>query len=87
MHQLPAELIINKVVELKQELLKFLSDNSEITLDISQVVTADTASLQLLCALQKNLNEAGQSIKWHGQSDAFSNAVATLGLEQYLAIS
>jgi anti-anti-sigma regulatory factor len=53
MYQLPAELVINSVSELKETLLDLLSKQSSIELDISQVTRADTASIQLLCSLQK----------------------------------
>ncbi|MEL7306659.1 MAG: STAS domain-containing protein, partial [Pseudomonadota bacterium] len=53
MLKLPTELAITQVETLHQDLLQELSANDDICLDISEVTRADTASIQLLCALQK----------------------------------
>lgn len=87
MYQLPSELIINSVSELKETLLDLLSKQSSIELDISQVTRADTASIQLLCSLQKNLAETQQQITWHGSSNALFVAAKTLGVQDFLALS
>lgn len=87
MYQLPAELVINTVSELKDALLDLLSQQTSIELDISSVTRADTASIQLLCSLQKNLAETQQQIMWHGHSDALFAAAQTLGVQDFLALS
>ena len=87
MYQLPAELVINSVSELKASLLELLSKQSSIELDVSLVARADTASLQILCSLQKNLAETQQQIIWHGKSDALFAAAKTLGVQDFLALS
>ena len=87
MYQLPAELVINSVSEFKAALLELLSQNICIELNISSVVRADTASIQLLCALQKNLAETEQQFIWHGQSSALLAAAKTLGVQEFLALS
>ena len=87
MYQLPAELVINTVSELKDALLDLLSQQTSIELDISSVTRADTASIQLLCSLQKNLAETQHQITWHGKSDALFAAAKTLGVQDFLALS
>ncbi len=87
MYQLPSELIINNVSELQQELIAYLSEHTDVVIDISHVARADTASIQLLCSLQNALLKTEHKISWHGESDAFRDAVNTLGLQQYLALS
>ena len=55
MLKLPSELAISQVETLHQDLLQELNSNDDICLDINDVISADTASIQLLCALQKHL--------------------------------
>ena len=86
MYQLPSELVINSVSELKTILLDLLSKQPTIELDVSSVIRADTASIQLLCSLQKNLAETQQKIVWHGKSDALLSAAKTIGVQDFLAL-
>lgn len=72
---------------MQQELITYLSQHTDVILDISHVTRADTASIQLLCSLQHTLMKTEHKISWHGESDALSTAVKTLGLQQYLALS
>ncbi|ASM51447.1 hypothetical protein PESP_a3669 [Pseudoalteromonas espejiana DSM 9414] len=86
MLKLPSELAIMQVETLHQDLLQELNSNNDICLDISDVVSADTASIQLLCALQKHLLTIHHKIVWVGSSDALQNAINQLGLNQYLTL-
>ncbi|QPB81759.1 STAS domain-containing protein [Pseudoalteromonas rubra] len=87
MIKLPPELAINQVEELHQQLLLELDAGHAISLDISEIQRADTASIQLLCALQKYLLDIGQHISWVGESAALSSSVEKLGLTELLSIS
>ncbi|BDF95784.1 MULTISPECIES: STAS domain-containing protein [Pseudoalteromonas] len=86
MLKLPAELAITQVENLHQDLLQELHSNDDVCLDISEVVRADTASVQLLCALQKHLLCVHHKIIWIGQSEPLKNAINRLGLSEYLIL-
>jgi ABC-type transporter Mla MlaB component len=86
MLKLSPELTISQVEELHQQLSHELHVERDVSIDISEVTRADTASIQLLCALQKHLLNSHHKIIWHGQSTAFNNAVDELGLIAFLAL-
>ena len=86
MLKLPAELAITQVEHLHQDLLQELHSNDDVCLDVSEVVRADTASIQLLCALQKHLQCVQHKIIWVGQSEPLKNAIDRLGLSEYLVL-
>ena len=86
MLKLPSELVITRVETLHQDLLQELNSNDDISLDISDVVSADTASIQLLCALQKHLLTIQHKIIWVGSSAALAHTINQLGLGHYLTI-
>jgi|TARA_R110001606_G_scaffold155264_1_gene297481 anti-anti-sigma regulatory factor len=86
MMKLPAELAITQVENLHQDLLQELHRNDDVCLDISEVVRVDTASIQLLCALQKHLLCVHHKIIWVGQSEPLKNAINRLGLSEYLIL-
>ncbi len=86
MLKLPAELAITQVENLHQDLLQELHSNDDVCLDISEVARADTASIQLLCALQKHLLCVQHKIIWVGQSEPLKNAINRLGLSEYLIL-
>lgn len=87
MLKLPSELTIIHVEVLHQDLLNELTQNNDICLDINDVVSADTASVQLLCALQKHLLTSAQKITWVGCSHALMESAELLGLANYLALN
>ena len=59
----------------------------DVSIDVSDVLRVDTASIQVLCALQKHLLEINNGIRWHGESQALNKAVDELGLTGLLALS
>lgn len=87
MFKLPSELAINQVEDLHREVLHELEIEQDVCIDISDVVRADTASVQLLCALQKYLLSINHKIIWSGESKDFNAAVDELGLTEFLAIN
>jgi anti-anti-sigma regulatory factor len=50
------------------------------------VTRADTASIQLLCALQKHLLSVQHKIIWVGESKPLQQAINSLGLSHYLVL-
>ncbi len=84
MLKLPSELAITQVETLHKDLLQELNSNDDICLDINDVISADTASIQLLCALQKHLLTIQHKIIWVGSSEALTHTINKLGLSQYL---
>ncbi|MFC0120019.1 STAS domain-containing protein [Pseudoalteromonas xiamenensis] len=84
MLKLPSELAVSHVEELHQQLLHEIHDVRDITVDVSDVIRVDTATVQLLCALQKQLLSVGHKVVWHGKSEALSESVKDLGLSEFL---
>ncbi|KID59076.1 hypothetical protein N473_08035 [Pseudoalteromonas luteoviolacea CPMOR-1] len=87
MIKLPSELAINKVEELYQMFVQELESGQAICIDISDVSKVDTASIQMLCALQKRLLNFDQKITWHGDSPILFESVEQLGLTEILSFS
>ena len=87
MLKLPSELTISHVEEFHQQVLQVLHAEHDVSIDVSDVTRVDTASIQVLCALQKHLLDINNGIRWHGKSQALKNAVDELGLTELLALS
>ncbi|WP_404342055.1 lipid asymmetry maintenance protein MlaB [Pseudoalteromonas mariniglutinosa] len=87
MLKLPAELAITHVETLHQDILQELTGNDDVYLDISEVVRADTASIQLLCALQKHLLTLQHKIIWVGHSEPLMRTITDLGLGHCLVLN
>jgi ABC-type transporter Mla MlaB component len=85
MYQLPEELLINDINTLHKSIIKMLDEKEVIKLDISNVIQVDTASIQLLCALQKYLLLTDHKIQWNGKSEALHKSANTLGVLEFLA--
>lgn len=86
MLKLPSELAVSHVEELYQQLIHELHEVRDVSVDVSEVIRVDTATIQLLCALQKQLHSAGHRIVWHGKSEALVEAVKDLGLSEFLTL-
>ena len=86
MFKLPAQLIINHVEDLYLQLTKLLNSGESVVLDISDVQKADTAGLQLLCVVQRNLNDIGNNIVWQGQSSALTDTAKIIGVDGFLQL-
>lgn len=85
MFKLPNELSITDVEQLTQRILAYTNENQEQWIfDIGEVIRVDTASVQLMCALKKLALQNDTQLQWHGQSDALDEALACLGLKDYL---
>ena len=75
---------INTVVQLHESLMSLLETDDEVCLDISDVEAVDTASIQVLCALQKSLLASKGKIKWRGTSETLLKATQLLDVATFL---
>lgn len=64
--QLPCELTVSHVTELRDTLLAALESGKPIELDPSQVVVVDVPGLQLLCALHRHAVRLGIPVTFRG---------------------
>ncbi|MFY8273824.1 STAS domain-containing protein [Pseudoalteromonas sp. SSDWG2] len=87
MLKLPSEMTISQVDALHTELQSQVHNDDNVCLDMSDVIKADSACIQLLCALQKSLQLVDYSIVWEGSSDALTQACKTLGVAEYLGLN
>jgi ABC-type transporter Mla MlaB component len=83
---LPAQLIINDVESLHQQLNEIMESGDDVVLDISDVQKVDTAGLQLLCVVQKSLTDIGHQISWQGKSDTLSMTARMVGVGDFLSL-
>ena len=82
---LPAVLEIGSVQDLKEKFNQALqSDRNEIRINASQVVRADTASMQLIASFVKTAYASDKEIHWSEVSEILSNNFRLLGLENFI---
>lgn len=84
--KLPSKLHISEAEQLTKDLNTLLESPNAIEIDISEVQSADTASIQVLCSLQKSLSVTDNKISWIGTSKAFLEAADMLGVADFLNI-
>ena len=84
--KLPSELIINHVEALHGEINALMDSGEDVVLDISEVVKADTACLQLLCVVQKSLIDIGHQIVWQGASEPLKTTAECVGVNEFLKL-
>ena len=82
--KLAKTLHISHAERLRDELESLLDSDANIRLDISDVETVDTASLQILCALKTSLLASKGEIEWLGTSPALLAAAQRLGVQEFL---
>jgi ABC-type transporter Mla MlaB component len=83
---LPTQLIINDVESLHQQLTELMASGDNVELDVSEVIKADTAGLQLLCVVQKSLIAIGQQIAWKGNSQPLKTTAKIVGVSDFLKL-
>lgn len=83
---LPADCRIAAQAALKTQLLGALEQGAGVVLDASQVERVDTAALQLLVLLRRELQARGGALDWRGASEAFNEAAGLLGLARILEL-
>ncbi|GAB3789649.1 STAS domain-containing protein [Dyella agri] len=82
---LPADCRMAAQAALHAELLAALPGGS-VALDGSQVERVDTAALQLLLLLRRELDKHGSTLAWRGASEALNDAAGLLGLARILEL-
>lgn len=73
-------LSIENVEQLYSEMESALASGTDIELDGRQVHYCDTAGLQLVVSLRRELQKTGHDIHWSGVSDHLSETASYLGL-------
>ncbi|KZC17898.1 hypothetical protein RHOFW510R12_11625 [Rhodanobacter sp. FW510-R12] len=82
---LPPDCRIAAQAALKAQLMGVL-ERGAIVLDGQQVERVDTAALQLLVLLRRELGERGGTLAWRGASEALNEAAGLLGLARILEL-
>lgn len=77
---------ISAVAELHEELKK-LFKHEKVILDVSNVERIDTTSLQLLYAFIEEAKVNNVEVAWRSPSEAMSNSVNLLGMQEALQLS
>jgi len=73
-------LSIEHVERLYSEMESALTSDADVELDGSQVHYCDTAGLQLVVSLRRELQKTGHDIHWSGSSENLSETAGYLGL-------
>jgi len=82
--ELPAQFIIQVIEDWFEQFQKEWTLGSDCELDGSGVERIDTAGLQCLVAISKNLADQGLPLSWTGVSDTLSQNAKRLGVEQLI---
>ena len=82
---LPAELDIDRVREVRDQLLRAL-ETPAISLDGTQVQRVDTAGVQLLCALVLAAERRGVALTWSAVSPTLVTCVKLLGADSVVRL-
>jgi anti-anti-sigma regulatory factor len=82
---LEPNLEIQSIEETRRDLLEALARALPMTVDVSRVVSIDTAGVQLLLALRSTAAKNGVGVEFCGESVALTNALAMLGLQGALS--
>lgn len=75
---------IAQSAELHQKLKAALEDSSSIELKADAVEKVDTAGLQLIIALEHEIEKVSGKLSWKDPSDTLKQAATTLGLAERL---
>lgn len=82
--KLPAEVSIYAVVELKQKIEPYLTNNQEIILDFEQVESIDTAGIQLLIWLHKRLTSDNRQLSLIHINEQVLSVLEYVGVKELL---
>jgi anti-anti-sigma regulatory factor len=83
---LPADCRLAAQAALQAELVAALERGDGVALDASAVERVDTAALQLLVLLRRELTSRDGTLAWRGASAAFNEAAGLLGLARILEL-
>ena len=74
------EVTVAEAAELKDELVKLMSEESSFVLDAGQATELDTSIIQLIFSTSKAAKEQGVEMSLTGRSEAFENAMERTGI-------
>lgn len=80
------DLTISQLAELYMQSLRLLNDEQPVNVDISDISAVDTAGVQFLLNLFKAAAQTKQCLQFSTPSQALSERIRCLGLEQKLPI-
>lgn len=79
--RLPASASVRECAALKRQLVVLVESADVVRIDVADVELIDTAALQLLFAFSRERFSQGRGTIWEGDSPAFRNAAAAVGLQ------
>lgn len=85
--KLPAELGIDSVAALKQQLSPLLAEPAKVVLDGAEVGRVHTAALQLFCLFCRDRRAEGREVEFGRPSPALLSAAALLGASTLLQLA
>ena len=77
---LPVSLDISEVTQWRQNLISAVNDHDEIEVDDSQLENIDTAGMQLLAVLAKEIQSTNKTLVWQEPSDLITKSARQLGI-------
>lgn len=83
---LDAQCTLRECIALKSSLAEALALGGDLTLDGSAVQRIDTAGLQLLLAMQRQLQTEHRALQWTAASSELREVAGQLGLADTLAL-
>lgn len=82
---LPQAMVIDEVADMKARLQEVIDARpARVVVDLDAVISADTASLQLLTAFVAAVSAGGGSFEWDNLSVPLYMAACQLNLEEHL---
>lgn len=83
----PERLTVENAAGAFDEMQRFAADHDAMQVDLSPVVSVDTAGLQLLTVVRCDLERGGKSVEFSGAPDCVIEAARLLGLERQLDLA
>jgi len=81
---LPPESTVAEIEQIQSRLPKLCAGKNDVVFDIQRVKSIDTAVLQLLYLVKKELLAAGRSVEWTTTPEGFLQAAALAGFHDLL---
>jgi len=82
--RLPSQFTIRNIEEAYQRCEQALSDSGVLRIDASEVSKIDTAGMQVLLALKKELATQHLALEWVAVNDVVKDAATMLGIRDLL---
>lgn len=81
---LGTELTAYEAPDLKEAMLKTITDNKDLNINCSDISTMDSIGCQLLVSCELTFIAAGKSMKIKNSSDSANDVFKRLGLTQFM---